>query len=104
MANEPPNDYARIVQQLEQKRAEWDLAKTGAKTPEQRAAVDQRYGENIRLMEKERDDIRAAKPGLAKLHDERRREYSENAKDVTEDKDASGSKDATPKKDKGREP
>lgn len=63
------SDYARIVNALEQKRAEWDLARAGAKSPEQRAAIDKRYAENVKLMEKERDDIRAARPGQAKLHE-----------------------------------
>jgi hypothetical protein len=69
-AKNDESDYARIVRELEQKRSEWDLAKSGAKTPEQQAAVDKRYGENIKLMERERDAIQAARPGQAKLQKE----------------------------------
>ena len=85
MPTDEPSDYAKVVKALEQKRDEWNTAKSGAKTDQQKADVDKRYGENIKLMEKERDDIKAAKPGQAKLHDSR------------------GGKDATAK-DKGREP
>jgi hypothetical protein len=99
---EHPSDYARAFDALQQKRAEWGVAKAGAKTDQQRADVDKRYGENVKLMEKELQDIRAAKPGQARLEESRAGKPKDAAKDKATNKETETEKDK--KKDKDREP